>query len=97
MPMILISSAYLRVRNNVDLKLRNHLTLELGNNVDPELRNHVNLYLGNDVNFLAIYLGNKVVADKERYQSEGAENFGYLIKPDGTETKDITLLISEAL
>jgi hypothetical protein len=51
MPMILISSAYLRVRNNVDLKLRNHLTLELGN----------------DVNFLAIYLGNKVVADIELF------------------------------
>ena len=39
MPMILISSAYLRVRN--------HLTLELGN----------------DVNFLAIYKGNHLVAD----------------------------------
>jgi hypothetical protein len=43
MPMILISSDYLGVRNNVDLKMRNHMTLELGNNVDPELRNHVNL------------------------------------------------------
>jgi hypothetical protein len=63
MPMILIRFTYLRVRNHVDLKLRNHLTLELGNHVDPELRNHLTLELGNDVNFLAIYLGNKVVAD----------------------------------
>ena len=53
MPMIFISSAYLGVRNHVDLKLRNHLILELGN----------------DVNFLAIYLGNKVVADKRIFNS----------------------------
>ena len=51
----------------MDLKLRNHLTLELGNNVDPEVGNHMNLELGNDVNFLAIYLGNKVVADSQNY------------------------------
>ncbi len=35
--------------------------------------------------------------NKELYQTEGPENFGYLIKPDGTKINDITELISEAL
>ncbi len=35
--------------------------------------------------------------NQEKYQIEGSENFGYLIKSDGTETKDITELISVAL
>jgi Double-GTPase 1 len=35
--------------------------------------------------------------NKEKYQIEGSENFGYLIKEDGQETTDITELISEAL
>jgi GTPase SAR1 family protein len=34
---------------------------------------------------------------KDRYLDEGPENFGYLIKPDESKTKDITLLISEIL
>jgi hypothetical protein len=40
------------------------------NNVDPKLRNHLTLEPGNDMNFLAIYPGNKVVADKELELSE---------------------------
>lgn len=35
--------------------------------------------------------------NKEKYQIEGSENFGYLIKEDGQKTDDITELISEAL
>lgn len=35
--------------------------------------------------------------NKVKYQEEGAEKFGYLIKPDGTETNDITQLILEAI
>jgi hypothetical protein len=35
--------------------------------------------------------------NKEKYQIEGSENFGYLIKEDGQKTNDITELISEAL
>lgn len=35
--------------------------------------------------------------NKEKYQIEGPENFGYLIKEDGQKTNDITELISEAL
>lgn len=34
---------------------------------------------------------------KDKYLDEGPENFGYLIKPDESETKDITLLISEVI
>jgi hypothetical protein len=32
-----------------------------------------------------------------KYQIEGNENFGFIIKPDGTRSEDITELISEAL
>lgn len=35
--------------------------------------------------------------NKDKYQIEGPENFGYLIKEDGIKTKDITELILEAL
>ena len=35
--------------------------------------------------------------NKDKYQIEGSENFGYLIKEDGQKTNDITELISEAL
>lgn len=35
--------------------------------------------------------------NKEKYQIEGSENFGYLVKEDGQNTNDITELISEAL
>ena len=35
--------------------------------------------------------------NKEKYQLEGSENFGYLIKPNGERTSDLTELISEAL
>jgi len=35
--------------------------------------------------------------NKEKYQIEGPESFGYLIKEDGEKTKDITELILEAL
>lgn len=35
--------------------------------------------------------------NKEKYQIEGPDNFGYLIKDDGVETNDITELILEAL
>jgi GTPase SAR1 family protein len=34
---------------------------------------------------------------KDKYLDEGPENFGYIIKPDESETKDITLLISEVI
>ena len=34
--------------------------------------------------------------NKEKYQIEGAEKFGFLIKEDGQKTNDITELISEA-
>ena len=39
----------------------------------------------------------KDVENKEKYQTEGAEKFGFFIKSDGTETEDITHLISEAI
>lgn len=35
--------------------------------------------------------------NKEKYRDEGPENFGFLINPDGSEVRDITQLISEAL
>jgi len=35
--------------------------------------------------------------NKIKYQESGSENFGYLIKPDGKETKDITELILESI
>lgn len=35
--------------------------------------------------------------NKEKYQFDGPEKFGYLIKEDGQQTNDITELISEAL
>jgi hypothetical protein len=35
--------------------------------------------------------------NKEKYQIEGSENFGYLIKENGQKSNDITELISEAL
>jgi len=35
--------------------------------------------------------------NKAKYENEGSENFGYLIKANGEKTKDITELISEAL
>jgi GTPase SAR1 family protein len=34
---------------------------------------------------------------KDKYLDEGPENFGYLIKPDESKTKDITLLITEVI
>lgn len=37
------------------------------------------------------------VENKEKYQIEGSENFGFLVKEDGQKTNDITELISEAL
>jgi hypothetical protein len=70
MPMILISSDYLGVRNNVDLKMRNHMTLELGN----------------DVNFLAIYLGNKVVVDNVRLRFSFRAFFILVYCYDGKES-----------
>lgn len=51
----------------------------------------------NFVGLSALGLNLKEDGNKEKYQAEGSENFGFLIKPDGTETKDITQLISEAL
>jgi hypothetical protein len=38
-----------------------------------------------------------IAINKERYQIEGSENFGYLIMENGHRTNDITELISEAL
>jgi len=35
--------------------------------------------------------------NKEKYQIEGPENFGYLVFPNGERTKDITLLIEQSL
>ncbi|CDS91476.1 conserved hypothetical protein [Sphingobacterium sp. PM2-P1-29] len=35
--------------------------------------------------------------NKEKYQIEGPEEFGYLVLPDGTQTSDITELIEQAL
>ena len=35
--------------------------------------------------------------NKEKYQIEGPEEFGYLVLPDGTQTNDITELIEQAL
>jgi hypothetical protein len=35
--------------------------------------------------------------NKARYENEGSENFGYLIKADGQKTNDITELIAEAI
>jgi len=37
------------------------------------------------------------VENKEKYQIEGPEEFGYLVLPDGTQTNDITELIEQAL
>lgn len=36
-------------------------------------------------------------ANQEKYQIEGPEEFGYLVFPDGTTNKDITLLIEQSL
>ncbi len=35
--------------------------------------------------------------NKEKYQIEGPEEFGYLVLPDGTRSNDITELIEQAL
>lgn len=35
--------------------------------------------------------------NKEKYQIEGPEEFGYLVLPDGTQTNDITELIEQTL
>lgn len=35
--------------------------------------------------------------NKEKYQIEGPEEFGYLVLPDGTQTNDITELIEQSL
>lgn len=35
--------------------------------------------------------------NKEKYQIEGPEEFGYLVLPDGVQTNDITELIEQAL
>lgn len=35
--------------------------------------------------------------NQEKYQIEGNENFGYLIRPDGDRTEDITELVTTAL
>jgi len=37
------------------------------------------------------------IENKEKYQIEGPEEFGYLVMPDGIQTKDITQLIEQAL
>ena len=50
----------------------------------------------NIVGLSALGFSLKEAGNKEKYQAEGSENFGFLIKPDGTQTKDITQLISEA-
>lgn len=38
-----------------------------------------------------------VAENKEKYQIEGPEEFGYLVLPDGSQTIDITQLIEQAL
>jgi hypothetical protein len=37
------------------------------------------------------------MGNKEKYQIDGPEKFGYLVFPDGTQTKDITVLIEQSL
>lgn len=51
----------------------------------------------NIVGLSALGFGLNKKENQEKYQIEGSENFGYLINSDGTETKDITKLISVAL
>ncbi len=51
----------------------------------------------NIVGLSSLGLNLKEKGNKEKYQTEGSENFGFLIKPDGSETNDITHLISEAI
>lgn len=38
-----------------------------------------------------------IAENKEKYQIEGPEEFGYLVLPDGTHTNDITQLIAQSL
>jgi hypothetical protein len=52
------------------------------------------------INFIGLSALQFPLTDKEnkaRYENEGSENFGYLIKSDGQKTNDITELISEAI
>ncbi len=51
----------------------------------------------NIIGLSALGFSLKEKGNKEKYQTEGSENFGFLIKPDGSEIKDITQLISEAI
>jgi hypothetical protein len=37
------------------------------------------------------------IENQKKYQIKGPENFGFLIKKDGTRTNDITILVSESL
>jgi GTPase SAR1 family protein len=51
----------------------------------------------NVIGLSALGLNLKEQGNKEKYQTEGSENFGYIIMADGSEIHDITKLISEAL
>ena len=51
----------------------------------------------NIIGLSALGFNLKEKGNKEKYQSEGAEKFSFLIKADGTEIKDITQLISEVI
>jgi hypothetical protein len=51
----------------------------------------------NVVGLSALGFSLKEKENQDKYQSEGSENFGYLIKPDGQKTQDITELILEAI
>jgi hypothetical protein len=51
----------------------------------------------NIVGLSALGFSLKIAENKELYQANGAESYGYIIKADGTEVGDITQLISEAL
>lgn len=57
-------------------------------------------WINTNINFVglsSLEFNLKDPGNKEKYQSKGPENFGYLIKSDGSKIKDISELIIEAL
>ncbi len=54
----------------------------------------------NKINFIGLSALEFPLTDKDnkaRYENEGSENFGYIIKSEGVKTDDITELIAEAI
>lgn len=51
----------------------------------------------NIIGLSSLGLNLKEEENKQKYREQGSENFGFLIKTDGSKTQDITQLISEAI